>query len=211
MNISLKLLESNQDIYNKILNALLPSVENLMKDVSIKLKQEIPLIVQNSILNAPEYNALLAGQLKYELGIPDANTKVNNLLNYWIANMQITYNKPFINNNQIKSFFSINMIKADFSDVLYQEFGFVTDNERGYSLPWLRWLLLEGNKTLVSNYEVLFGNNRNSRTGFAVMTPSNRSWGVPATYSGTEGDNWITRSLDSVKDQIYSTLEKSLS
>jgi hypothetical protein len=211
MNISLKLLESNQDIYNRILDALLPAVENLMKDAYSKLKQEIPLIVQNSILNAPEYNALLAGQLRYELGIPDANTKVNNLLNYWITNMQITYNKPFINNNQIKSFFSINMIKADFSDVLYQEFSFVTDNERGYSLPWLRWLLLEGNKTLVSNYEVLFGNNRNSRTGFAVMTPSNRSWRVPATYSGTEADNWITRSLDSVKDQIYSTLEKSLS
>jgi len=211
MKLSLKILESNKSVYSAILNALLPLVEDFMNNASETIKKEVPIVVQNSILNSPEYDALVAGQLKYEFGIPDAGAKVNSLLNHWISNMSINYTKPVITNNTIKSSFSINMINSDFSDVLYKEFSFVIDNKNGYSLPWLRWLLLEGNSILVSKYEVLFGSNRNSRTGFAVMTPSTRSWKVPSVYSGTENDNWITRSLDSAKDQIYSILEKSLS
>jgi hypothetical protein len=211
MKLSLKILESNKDIYSSILNALLPMIEDFMEKSSLKIKKEIPLVVQNSILNSPEYSALVAGQLRYEFGIPDASAKINNLLNHWINNMDVNYTKPMISNNKIKSSFSINMINADFSDILYKDFSFVIDNKNGYSLPWLRWLLLEGKAILVSKYEVVFGPNKNSRTGFAVMTPSTRSWKVPSIYSGTESDNWITRSIDSAKDQIYSILEKSLS
>jgi hypothetical protein len=210
IRVSLKLLDSNSNIYQEILKALLPQVNQYMSKAILSIKPEIINIVGSSIRNSPEYGSIQSGQLKYELGIPDPSSRLESLINIWLNNIQSTYDKPVISNNKIKSSFTFEMIKSDFSDVLSTDFATVRDNMRGYDLPWLRWLLLEGNKTIVSKYEVLFGQNKASRTGFAVMTPSNRSWKVPSTFSGNISDNWITRAIDSASSQIQSLLDRSL-
>lgn len=210
IKLSLKILESDSQIYKKILESLLPQIDKYMSAFVASFKPEIINIVGRSIRNSPEYGSILSGQLKYELGIPDPSFRLESLINIWLNNIQSNYDKPIISNNKIKSSFSFEMIKSDFSDVLSTDFAMVRDNIRGYDLPWLQWLLLEGNKTIVSKYEVLFGPNKSSRTGYAVMTPSNRSWGVPSSFSGNRSDNWITRAIESSLSQIQSLLDRSL-
>lgn len=210
MNISIKLLDSNSEIYKKILDALLPQITQYMNGVVQKLKFEISPIIEQAIRNSPEYEAILVGKLKYELGIPDPSVKLEGLIDIWLNSIEYNYNKPIISNNKIKSSFSVNMIRIDFSDVLSTDFAKVVDTIRGYELPWLQWLLLDGTKTIISDYEVLFGQNRASRTGFAIMTPSNNSWRVPSNYAGTIGDNWITRAIDSASPQIQNILDKAI-
>jgi hypothetical protein len=210
MNISIKLLDSDAEIYRKILNALLPQADKYMKSIVREMKSNISNIIESSIRNSPEYESILVGQLKYELGIPNPSINLEGLISIWINSAEFTYAKPTISNNRIKSSFSVNMIKGDFSDVLSSDFAKVIDTVRGYDLPWLKWLLLDGTKTIVQDYEVLFGQNSSSRTGFAIMTPSNRSWKVPATYSGTVTNNWITRAIDSAAPQIQEILNKGL-
>jgi hypothetical protein len=206
MNISFKLLDSNSQIYKNILEALLPQTEKYMSNGIKKLKLDIPLIIEKAIRNSPEYQSILFGDLRYELGIPDSSQKLQGLINIWLNNIEFNYNKPIISNNKIKSSFSINMIRSDFSDVLSSDFAIVQDNERNYNLNWLRWLLLDGNKIIVPNQEVVFGQNKASRTGFAVMRKSNKSWKVPSFYSGTQDENWITRAIDTVSSDIYSVV-----
>lgn len=210
MNISIKLLDSNSQIYKKILDALLPQVTQYMTNVVQKLRSGISPILEKAIRNSPEYEAILVGRLRYELGIPDPSVKLEGLIDIWLNSIEFNYNKPIISNNKIKSSFSVNMIRVDFSDVLSTDFAKVVDTVRGYELPWLQWLLLDGNKTIISDYEVLFGQNRASRTGFAIMTPSNNSWKVPANYAGTIGDNWITRAIDSASPEIQDLIDKVL-
>jgi hypothetical protein len=94
------------------------------------------------------------------------------------------------------------MIKSDFSDVLGSDYAIMTDNIRGYSLPWLKWLLLDGTAIIIDNYTVTMGYNKYSRTGGAVMTRTGGAWRVPPQYSGTMDDNWITRSIENSKDEI---------
>ena len=73
----------------------------------------------------------------------------------------------------------------------------------GYSLPWLKWLLLDGSAILVPNHSVVFGPNPKSRTGNAIMRlDKNRGWSVPSQYQGTESNNWITRALDNAAPEI---------
>ena len=175
-----------------------------------KLKSGISSIIEQAIRNSPEYEAILVGKLKYELGIPDSSVKLEGLIDIWLNNIEFQYNKPIISNNKIKSSFSVNMIRTDFSDVLSTDFAKVIDTVRSYELPWLQWLLLDGSKTIISDYEVLFGQNKASRTGLAIMTPSNNSWKVPSSYSGTIDNNWITRAIDSVSPQIEELLNKAL-
>jgi len=209
MLFSLRLLESSNQISQNILRALLPDIVNYFKDVRDYLKTNIPPVITDAIINSPEYQSILSGQLQYEFGIPDPGTKLSGLLNTWSNNVEIIYNPPIISGNKIKASFSVNMIKIDFSDVLYSDYAVVVDNLRGYSLPWLEWLLLEGNKTIIQNYNVVIGPNRQSRTGMAIMKNASSSWRVPSQYAGTISDNWITRAIDQAESQIQNVLDKA--
>ena len=210
MLFTLKLLESNSQIGKEILNALLPEVSNYFKDVIKFLRTNLPPVVRSAIITSTEYQSILNGQLQYEFGIVDSSSKLSGLLDLWSQNIDITYNTPIISGTKIKGSFSVSMIKVDFSDVLYSDYAMMYDALRGYSLPWLEWLLLEGNKTIISNYGIVVGPNRSSRTGMAIMKGSAGSWKVPSQFAGTIGDNWITRAIDAAEGPIQDIINKAI-
>lgn len=209
MRLSLRLIDNNKDISNAILQALLTDVTRYFENGIYIIKNELPQIIKQSIINTPEYDSLLNGELRYEFGIPDPGIKLAGLLDIWSENIKYSYMKPTITGDKIKAIFSASTVRVDYADVLYSDYGLVTDAARGYTLPWLEWLLLEGNKTIIDKYEVIIGPNQYSRTGNALMKPSNKSWRVPSTYAGTASDNWITRAIDSVTDDIENLLNKA--
>lgn len=206
----MKLLESDKQISNIILNAVLPEVSNYLKDAINYLKSNLPPIIRSAIINTPEYESIARGELQYEFGIPDPGSKLSGLLDIWSSNININYTPPVISNNRIKGSFSAKMIRVDFSDVLYSDYAIVYDSLRGYSLPWLEWLLLEGNKTIIKNQNVILGYNKYSRTGYALMKDSSTSWSVPSQYAGTISNNWITRALDKAENDISNIIDKAL-
>lgn len=208
MNISVKLLESNATIESKIVKALLKDCSKFMNQALNFLQNNIPNIIYDSIINSPEYLSLTKGSLRLELGLPDAAPKIDGLIKVWISNIQYNYVKPTIMNNKIKSSINIYGIKSDFSEVLGTQYAVLVDRARGYTLPWLSWLLLEGSKTIVSNYDVFLGPNPRSRTGLAVMKQSTSGWGI-SEYAGTESNNWITRAIDKSTPNINDILIKA--
>lgn len=211
MKYSIKILESKNEITNRILKALLPDIQKYMQTAINIMKVNLPFIIRDAITNTEEYSSLIGGKLKYEFGIPDPEIKIAGLLSVWSQNINISYSQPIIFKDQIKSSFSISMIRVDFSDVLYTDYAKVYDIDRGYVLPWLEWLVLEGNKVIVKDHRVVFGGNRRSRTGFAIMRgDSGSAWKVPAQFAGTESDNWITRAIDSSIPDVYDLLEEAL-
>jgi len=210
MNINVKLLDTNAEIYKNILKALLPDIKKYMDSVLDTIKKELPDILSNSIRNSPEYSSLIAGKLRYEFGIPDASSKIIGLINSWSSNINIDYTRPAITGNQIKSKFSVNLVRADFSDVLFTEYAILRDDQRGYDLPWLQWLLLDGDVAIIQNHEIIIGASRYSRTGNAIMRENKgKTWKVPTEFSGTISDNWITRSIENANSEIDSLLQKA--
>ena len=142
MEISFKLLDNSRTIQQKILDAMLPEIKKVMDRGILKIKSNLPNILRSAIQNSPEYQSLQAGKLKYEFGIDNADSKLNSLLTVWSTNIEYQYQQPYIRSSTISGSFSANMVRADFSDVLYTDFAAVVDTMRGYTLPWLEWLLL---------------------------------------------------------------------
>ena len=208
--ISLKLLENNQQIQVAILNGMLPQIDSFMDKAVKYIKSNLPILIREAIIEQPEYNSLINGSLKLELGIPDAEQRIDQLLNIWISNIQTIYQKPRIIGGKIKSNITVKAIKSDFSDVIGSDVSEVIDYNTGSVIPWLEWLLLEGTATLVKDHEVAFGPNPASRTGYAIMLESDKDWQIPSEYSGTKGDNWITRGINTYKDKINDLLKKAL-
>lgn len=210
IGISVKILESNDQIAYSILKALLPQVNDLLNKSFYKVKSDIVLLVQNAIVNSPEYGSLLSGTLQLEFGLPDSASRVEQILSFWKF-IDVEYSKAKISSKKITGSFSISMIKSDYSDVLNSSAATLL-TEKGQQLNWLEWLLLFGDKTIIKEYNVEFGSNPRSRTGGAIMrVSSSGKWGVPPQFAGVASNNWITRAIDSVGDQINNLLIQALS
>jgi hypothetical protein len=207
---SINITETDDQISGRILRALKTELDKFLSKIFDRVKPQIVTTVQKAVVSSPEYNSLLSGDLKYEFGLPDSDSRVQTILNFW-TKINVEYKKVSINNNtKLAGGFILTMIPSDYSDVLSSSAAVFT-TEKGTDLNWLEWLLLFGSKTIIRDYEVEFGYNPKSRTGQAIMRGVKRGkWSVPSQFSGTQNNNWITRAIDSVESDIYKILSEAM-
>lgn len=209
IRFGINIVESNDQIAAKILKALKVELDKYLYKIFNKVKPQIISIVQNSITSSPEYSSLQSGDLKYEFGLPDSDSRLQTILNFW-TKINAEYTKVSVIGDRLNGGFSLSMIQSDYSDVLNNSAAVFT-TEKGTDLHWLEWLLLFGSKTIIRDYEIEFGYNPRSRTGQAVMKGVKRGkWSVPYQFSGTQNNNWITRAIDSVESDIYKILSEAM-
>jgi len=71
--------------------------------------------------------------------------------------------------------------------------------EKGVEIPWLKSLLIDGTKILVTDFTYVEGDfiqTEGNRTGKGIMISSPGSyWRIPSKHSGTREDNFVTRSI----------------
>lgn len=208
ISLSVKLLESSNEISDKILQTLLPDVTKYFNNITQKLIQEIPNIIVGYITQQPEYSSILGGTLQYEFGIPDPANRLDDILSS-IKNGYITKEKPvIIKSNMLVGGLKIEMLKKDFSDLLTLGASTIT-TEKGAKLNWLQWLLIEGDSVIVSDHIFIFGPSRHSRTGMGLMRESfGGFWRVPPEYAGNINNNWITRAINAASGEIDSIIQK---
>jgi hypothetical protein len=107
--------------------------------------------------------------------------------------------------------FYIGVFRTDFSDAMSSRFSTYTSfSTRGsFIIEWLSWFLFNAGQSVVKNYSLVRGNFKPgaSRSGRAIMTPSNtKNWSVPRE-AGTIDDNWITQSVDAASDEFVVIVE----
>jgi hypothetical protein len=206
LRFSIDILESDEQISKEINKAILQELKSRLPVVFKKSQNYILNTVIEAIKNQPEYISLLSGSLKYEFGLPDASSRINAILETIERSLYVEYEQPKITGSNIVGGFLIGIINAGFSDILsLKEATLIT--EKGTPLEWLKWLLLEGDKTIIIGYDFNIGNYKNSRTGGGIMSPSFQgAWRVPPEFAGTIENNWIIRAVESIQDQIESQL-----
>lgn len=209
MQINFKLLDSSSEITQKILKALLPEVQKILKNSQGRIKAKLADAFALALRNSPEYSSIVNGLLGYELGLPDGANRINSLITYWASNMSVKFNPAKIKGSTIKSSLSVGMVQADLADVLGSDMAVLMDNNTGSRVEWLYWLSLLGDTTIVKDYRFELGPSPYSRTGGGIMKLGGK-WQVPPQFAGTIANNWITRSIDSMENQVYSILEQSL-
>ena len=210
MKFDISILESNTTIRNMVLQNI-SDILNFVIDKSIPiLQKEVVKMLIEALMQEPEYNSLKNGLLRSEFGIPDTSV-VDDIVIKLANTTTVTKNPLKINNFGITGGLNIVAIKSDnISGLINDTSGMVNDSARGYSLPWLEWLLLKGNEIIVKKYSVKFGDNASSRSGNAIMVSSDKNWRVPSEFSGTPSDNWTTRAITRIEDNILKLIQKTL-
>jgi len=210
LNFSINILETNSAISQKIANALIPQVDRYLDNVFNQIKNLIPSTIINSIMSQPEYTSLLSGQLKAEFGLPDADSRVSQILSTIQNSSNIIKKQTSITGGKISSGIRFQMIKSDFEDLISLGIASFT-TEKGSNLNWLKWLLTEGDSVIISDYQFIAGSYASSRTGMGIMRSFGGAfWRVPPEFAGTIRNNWITRAIDDASSDIEKQLENIL-
>jgi hypothetical protein len=212
MNISLKLIDSQSEINTKILNEIKNYLQPIFNKISKNIQPLLEKDIESVVKSEPEYLSLISGILRSELGIPDADQRIDRMLSAWSSSADIQTKTISIQGSRLVGGFSIYMIRSDFSDILSIPESVIVDSSSGSSIEWLRWLLLEGNKAIIlRNYTVTYpGPNSRSRTGNAIMVQSTKNWRIPMAFAGSPTNNWITRAISRLDDTILNRLENEL-
>jgi hypothetical protein len=205
VKLSFKVITPGQEIENKILNAITKSLSGALAKVESKLQSQFIKLTTSALLGAPEIQSIRGGTLFAEFGDPEAPQKIANVVSIIANSWQFQLTPLRKTQNQVKGELRA-VLSVDISSIAalgaYQ-------TEKGTNIPWLEWLLTLGDRIIVLDHEVTFDNPQSSRTGAATMKAGS-GWRVPPEFSGTADDNFITRSVGDVLNEISQIIRKEL-
>lgn len=209
MKFSLTLLESDAAINSALLKEMASRLDIVLDKAVNALQTTIKQIIATSLKQEPEYSSLINGKLRGDFGIPDVAV-VDKVIDAIVNTLDIQKKPITISNSGLRGGFTLLMMPSDnMGGVIGLDISVVTD-AKGYSLPWLDWLLYKSNETIVKNYNIKYGPSPYSRSGLGIMVPSSESWRVPPEFAGSKDSNWTTRAVDRSESQIYAAIQQAV-
>jgi hypothetical protein len=205
--LGIKLITPPKEIEEKALRGLAASLNRELPRLARYVQQEISLKTDQIFFSSLEFQLIINGNLRGELGMPKGEelSRMQAILNVLSQQVLVEPVNVSVSGGTFRSGgLRIMMFKNDFTDLFKLPEANIT-TEKGVNLPWLEWLLTAGNKILISGYDVNYGNygsrtNKQgmaiSRSGLAVMVPGQTlNWGL-GSAGGTPKNNWITRAIE---------------
>ena len=210
MSITLKLMESTQQIEKNINIAIANHINGILSREQNKILNQVKSLIPSWIESQPEIISLktnaitsLAGQF----GIPgDTTGIVESIINSVVGATSIKFIQYSAN---LKGGLELQFQPDTFGNLLGLSSGHTIF--QGGDLHWLDWLLLRGDNIIVTNYQY------NPASGFGRSGLGNMIGGgafrVPPEFSGTKDNNFITRAFTSsiVESQLSDLLSKVFS
>ena len=203
--VKISIVESDKEIMSRIYKAYGKELQKHFNSVSGRLLKNIEPAVVASLATSPEILSLSSGVLKADFGLTSDPSK--SIIDAVVASMRLTTKKVVVSGNKINGGFELNIQPSSYSNLLSLSVS-KQAIEGGGSLPWLEWLLTLGDAVIIANFGVEYGPF--GRTGRARMTEDTRPFKVNSAFSGTSGDNFITRALSRSKKYIVNTIIKAI-
>jgi hypothetical protein len=178
-----------------------------LRAASNNVKKRLLERVRELILANTTSQNLMTGDLAKELGIIDGRAIMEEIISIVQNSIEFEF-QPIM--SDFRGGYTVRVLKMDFQDVLSMpDAAYVSNN--GILIPWLNWLLFAGQSPVIYGYRVQMNPNNpnNSRTG-AIMVKDAGAWSVPAVDAGTQDDNFLTRALESLDEEIKDIIQQEL-
>tara|TARA_R110000824_G_scaffold78917_1_gene198913 strand:+ start:1941 stop:2546 length:606 start_codon:yes stop_codon:yes gene_type:complete len=199
--LKLTLLDNTQEVQKKVTKALAVELNKRLASSVNKLRERIKPIIETALLSSPEIRSLSGGTLAAEFGLDSDPT--SSIVRAIVDSVEVKVKKA---SSKDLGGFELVMQPTNFINLL--GLGEAQQPVRGGSLPWLRWLLTAGDSIIIRNFGVEFGPF--GRTGEARMVPDFAPYKVDSSFSGTPEDNFISRAVSRVGNQIENEMKKAL-
>jgi len=191
--------ELNRQIKQEIIKTVHRYIPQIQQSVSRRLEQ---VLFQRLISGVPT----VSGQDFYELGIPDINDRLQSIIRVSSQSFKVTVTGGTRNILKI----NIGIIKKDYRDLfslpesVYQ----YTSTKGSGVLEWLKWVLVEGQETVVQGYD-FSQQDGYGRTQGGIMVKGS-GWSVPPSLQGSPTDNILLRTLNNIDKDIEQIVKQEL-
>lgn len=173
------------------------------------IKRAVKELIQTEMLVAfnesPTVQSIKTGSLRAHLGLQTPEANIDAIFDKLVRSIIIEL-KPGKNLFELK----IAVGQQDFMDVLSigaaeQDWTSADESEiLGPPLPWLEWLLFEGDSNIIKGHDFSTrGVGRSDQPG--IMIPR-KNWRIPDGHGGTASKNFLTDIFDKVSKEIDNKL-----
>jgi len=227
------LIDNLSQLANKIKTEISSVLNKPFTIAQASVKKQLVEILEKKLMASAELQSLLNGRLRYELGIENPAPIISAIVDSLKNGVQVTFSG--IDRN-LKMNMSILVLAPDYINKLLlipgtsyvsttnaSAFGPTGRRVQGFyrqrplsagtdnAIPWLNWLLTAGPYLLVAGYNVKFGSFPGGRTGGALMRQTTSvGWSIPTQHAGTSEDNFITRALLGMEQEVENVLKQNI-
>jgi hypothetical protein len=189
-----RVIDSSESLRKKLNRAFYDKVNARINKNKNRALAEFKKLTYDFLVNSPTYESLVSGDLAFHFGFRkgEEESRLQPILNTFINSVGYEF-KPYSEYGGGFEFFAID---NGYEDVLSLSVAKIQGGSKNgvteYPLPWLNWLLLQGDRIIVPDHKIKIGAINSSRSGKAIMVEGG-SWAVPTLYAGTKDDNWVTK------------------
>jgi len=204
----MKIVKTNKQIERLMVQALAKEGQYALKNASRRIKTRVKNIVYDAINDCPEIQELSRhdGKLRLDFGLSSDPTP--EIINGIVNSVFVEVKRITASGGRLKGGITIGVQPVGAAN-LFSLPESVQEIETGGYMPWLQWLLFEGDRIIIQNYGVEYKPGA-GRTGGARMIEEAAPFRVDPRYSGTIERNFITRALYPFIPAINKTIRQEL-
>jgi len=208
-----------KDAEKAIADAVVREINRKIRNINIRrIETRSKKIVRSSITKTRTYKSLTNadGLLLKHFGLENPQEKLEEILSYIEDTIEVrfTQGRRSQGNTILKSSIIISILKGGVLQLLelgaaIQENSFSQNPEAPDSIPWLDWLLTQGESIIITGYDIALDdyNTPPSRSGGALMfKQKSGGWHVPINLAGTVRNNFITEALKTAEAEILEVM-----
>ena len=101
------------EFYHNVVKEITDRIKKEADKIRVTITDRLKKTVRESLIATPEYQSIVQGKLRAELGIPNSSARIIEVIDTWVNNMVVKVKagkNPFL---QIE----IGMVQGDYSDV----------------------------------------------------------------------------------------------
>ncbi len=204
VNIRLLVSESDQSIAAKIHKAIAWDIDGFMQKKITSALAKIRIIASKALFASPEIASLSGGVLKADFGL--TSDPSHDIVSAVVASLDLRIKKTKYSSNSMSGGFTLTLQPSDYLNLL--SLPAANQAIEGGSIPWLEWMLTLGDSIIIANFGVRYG--QFGRTGEAYMSRRYGPFKVNSAFSGNSDNNFITRALSGVRDELNNAIKEVL-
>lgn len=191
-----------------MVQALAREGQYALKNASRRIKTKIKNLVYDAINDCPEMEELsnYNGKLRLDFGLTNDPTPA--IIQGIVDAVFVEVRRITAVGNRLRGGITIGVQPLGAAN-LFALPEAVQEIESGGYIPWLQWLLFEGDRIIIEDYGVEYKLGA-GRTGGARMIEEAPPFRVDPRYSGTTESNFITRALYPFIPAINQTIKEEL-
>ena len=204
--MSFRIKNADKTIEDRIKKAINKKIfdKEVLSSRTQRMVDGLHQLLIGQFLRSETYFSLSGGALRAEFGLNDEEaSKLPDLISELL---EVKLNLTSL--NMINGLVHWEIGISDNEDIDYSRQGIYISN--GYIIPWLLWLLLMDEKTVVPDHKLYLKEGR-GRSEMAIMIKSStESYSVDGYFAGRPGNNWITETLRASKPQIMNLIKEAM-